>query len=87
MCPAHFHVHVDSRQGGERGDLAGFVIPHLVKESKDLFADLDDPGSDGDNVSGPELPLVGSVLLHGRHKAVLLAQIRSGKPKPRKHLP
>src|SRR5438309_11849524 len=59
---ARLQIHVDSGQHGDRGDLIGLLVPHLVKEPDDLLSHFEDPGSDRNDIAGEQLPFVRGVL-------------------------
>src|SRR5258706_3080191 len=65
-------VHRHAGQHASRRDLLGLRIAHLVHEARDLVPDLKERRAHGDGVAGEELALVGDVLLHGRHAALVL---------------
>jgi hypothetical protein len=70
-----------------RGDLAGFGVAHLVQEANGLFADLQQPAFDLDDIAGQQFPLVADVLLHRGHAAAGFAQIGRRQPYPREQIP
>src|SRR5437879_12989395 len=84
---ARLQIHVDSGQHGDRGDLIGLLVPHLVKEPDDLLSHFEDPGSDRNDIPGAQLPFVRGILLDPRHPTIMLAQERRCKAQRREHMP
>src|SRR5256712_7652897 len=84
---ARLQIHVDSGQHGDRGDLIGLLVPHLVKEPDDLLSHFEDPGSDRNDIPGAQLPFVRGILLDPRHSAIVLAQERGCKAQRREQMP
>src|SRR3989442_6038372 len=60
---ARLQIHVNGGQHGDRGDLIGLLVPHLVKEPDGLLSHFENAGSDRNAIPGAQLPLVPSVLL------------------------
>src|SRR2546430_14919318 len=84
---ARLQIHVDSGQHGDRGDLIGLLVPHLVKEPDDLLSHFEDPGSYRNDIPGAQLPFVRGVLLNPRHPAIMLAQERGREAQRREQMP
>src|SRR3989454_5342742 len=84
---ARFQIEVNCGQHGDSGDLTGLLIRHLVEKPDDLISHLQNPGSNGDDVPGAQLPLVRNVLLYARHPAIVLAQERGSKAQLPEHMP
>src|SRR5215475_12704091 len=78
-------MHGRDLAGGD--DLAGLGIAHFMQEADGLFAQLQQPASDLDNVAGKQLALVADVLLHAGHTAAGLPEIARRQTKPREHVP
>src|SRR2546422_5774385 len=84
---ARLQIHVDGGQHGDRRDLAGLLVPHLVEEPDDLLSHLENPGSNRNDVPGEELPFVRSILLDPRHPAIMLAQERGREAQRGEEMP
>src|SRR5258706_8665754 len=69
---ARLGVHRYAGQHANRRDFLGLRIAHFMHEARDLVPDLKERRAHGDGVAGEELALVGDVLLHGRHAALVL---------------
>ena len=55
---ARYSVHVNGGEDGDRGHLPGLLVPHLMKEPDHLLSHLEDPGLNGDDIPGAQLPLL-----------------------------
>src|SRR2546421_5283598 len=84
---ARLQINVDSGQHGDRGDLIGLLVPHLVKEPDDLLSHFEDPGSDRNDIPGAQLPFVRGILLDPCHPAIVLAPERGREAQRREHMP
>src|SRR3989454_12560646 len=84
---ARSSIHVNGGEDGDRGYLPGLLVPHLMKEPDDLLSHLEYPGLDGDDIPGPQLPLVRNILLNARHPAIVLAKERGTQTDPREDMP
>src|SRR5712671_628643 len=80
-------VHVNAGDLAGRGDLAGFGVAHLVRETDRFLADLKQPASHLDDIAGQEFALVADGLLHGGHAAAGFAQIGWRHPDSGEQIP
>src|SRR2546427_5681807 len=84
---ARFQIHVNGSQHSDRGNLPGLLIRHLMQKPDDLLPHLEDPGSNGDDVPGAQLPFVRNILLNARHAAIVLAQERGSEAEQAEYMP
>jgi len=84
---ARASIHVNSGEDGDRGYLPGLLIPHLMKKPDDLLSHLENPGSNGDDIPGAQLPFVRNILLYACHPAIMLAKKRGSEAHQREKMP
>src|SRR5262245_6022156 len=78
-------MHGRDLAGGD--DLAGFRIAHFMQEADRLFAQLQKPAPDLDDIACEQLAPVGDVLLYAGHPAAGLPEITRRQPEPGEQVP
>src|SRR5690606_21742410 len=80
-------IHVHPRQVAHGGEGAALGVVHLVDEARHLLAHFEERRAHDDDIAGEQLALVSDVLLHGGHRAPLLAQECRGDAHRREEVP
>src|SRR2546422_3713123 len=84
---ARSSIDMNRGEDGDRGNLPGLLVPHLMKEPDDLLSHLEYARLNGDDIPRPQLPLVRNILLDARHPAIVLAKERGSQADPREDMP
>ncbi len=78
---------MDHGQDANRGHLARLRVAHFVHELYNLVPTLKHSRAHGDHVAREQFVLVGDVLLHGRHRARIVAKEGSSDSELREQVP